>query len=64
MLYIILDRLENFIQLPNIIFYECLMNIMGQTIIISDKNLQPGYQKIDYVLYCNQNFYFDQKESP
>ena len=64
MLYIILDRLENFIQLPNIIFYECLMNIMGQTIIISDKNLQPGYQEIDYALYSKQNFYFDQKESP
>ena len=64
MLYIILERLKDYIQLPNIVFYECLMNIMGQIIIKSDKNLPPGYQEIDFALYSNKYFSFDQKESP
>ena len=64
LLYIILGKLEDYIQLPNIIFYECFMNIMGQTIVISDKNLQPGYEEIDYALYSNQYFSFEIKESP
>ena len=64
MLYIILERLKDYIQLPNIVFYECLMNIMGQIIIISDKNLPPGYQEIGFALYSNKYFSFDQKESP
>ena len=64
MLYIILERLKDFKQLPNIIFYECYMNIMGQNIIISDKNLLPGYQEVDFALYSNQYLLFDQKESP
>ena len=64
MLHIILKRLKDFKQLPNIIFYECYMNIMGQNIIISDKNLLPGYQEVDFALFSNQNLLFDQKESP
>ena len=64
MLHIILKRLKDYKQLPNIIFYECYINIMGQNIIISDKNLLPGYQEIDFALFSNQNLLFDQKESP
>ena len=64
MLHIILKRLKDYKQLPNIIFYECYINIMGQNIIISDKDLLSGYQKVDFALFSNQNFLFDQKESP
>ena len=63
-LYIIFDKLKEFIQLPNIIFYECLMNIMGQTNIISDTNLPPGYQKIDYAFYINIIFLLIKKKVP
>ena len=33
MLYIILKRLKDYVQLPNIIFYECYRNIKGERII-------------------------------
>ena len=64
-LYIILNRLQEYIQLPNIIFYECYRNIKGERIVVSNKGLLNGYQKIDYALYSKENFSFDEQfESP
>ena len=63
-LYGILTRLNEYTQLPNIIFYECYMNINGEKIIKSNENILPGYQEIDYALYSVKDFCFDKINFP
>ena len=60
-LYGILTRLNEYTQLPNIIFYECYMNINGERIIKSNEKILPGYQEIDYAFYSVKDFCFEGK---
>ena len=63
-LYSILTRLKTYHQLPNIIFYECYMNIFGERIIKSEDKIHPGYQEIDYALYSLIDFCFEEIDFP
>ena len=63
-LYGILTRLNEYINLPNILFYECYMNINGERIIKSDEKILPGYQEIDYALYSIKDYAFEEKDFP
>ena len=62
--YGILTRLKKYNQLPNIIFYECSMNINGERIIKAKEKIYPGFQEIDYAFYSIIDFSFEERNFP